>query len=45
MAFLIARLIIGPVAAMTEAMQRLATGDIRVEVPSRDNSDEIGAMD
>jgi len=44
MAFLIARMIIGPVAAMTEAMQRLATGDIRVEVPSRDNSDEIGAM-
>jgi len=44
MAFLIARIIIGPVAAMTEAMQRLAAGDIRVEVPSRDNSDEIGAM-
>jgi methyl-accepting chemotaxis protein len=44
MAFLIARIIIGPVAAMTDAMQRLATGDARVEVPSRDNSDEIGAM-
>jgi methyl-accepting chemotaxis protein len=44
MAFLIARVIIGPVAAMTEAMERLATGDLRVEVPSRDSSDEIGAM-
>jgi methyl-accepting chemotaxis protein len=44
MAFLIARVIIGPVAAMTEAMERLATGDIRVEVPSREHSDEIGAM-
>jgi methyl-accepting chemotaxis protein len=44
MAYLIARIIIGPVAAMTDAMQRLATGDARVEVPSRDNSDEIGAM-
>jgi methyl-accepting chemotaxis protein len=44
MAFVIARVIIGPVAAMTEAMERLATGDIRIEVPSRDSSDEIGAM-
>jgi HAMP domain-containing protein len=44
MAFLIARVIIGPVAAMTQAMQRLATGDIRVEVPSRERPDEIGAM-
>ena len=44
MAFLIARAIIGPVAAMTDAMERLATGDTRVEVPSRDSSDEIGAM-
>jgi methyl-accepting chemotaxis protein/ribosomal 50S subunit-associated protein YjgA (DUF615 family) len=44
MAFLIARVIIGPVAAMTEAMERLATGDTRVDVPSRDSSDEIGAM-
>jgi methyl-accepting chemotaxis protein len=44
MAFLIARVIIGPVAAMTDAMERLATGDTRVEVPSRDSSDEIGAM-
>jgi methyl-accepting chemotaxis protein len=43
-AFLVTRAIIGPVAAMTEAMERLATGDTRVEVPSRDNTDEIGAM-
>jgi methyl-accepting chemotaxis protein len=44
MAVLISRIIIGPVAAMTDAMERLATGDTRVEVPSRDGSDEIGAM-
>lgn len=44
MAFLMAGVIIGPVAAMTQAMQRLATGDIRVEVPSRERPDEIGAM-
>jgi methyl-accepting chemotaxis protein len=44
MAVLISHIIIGPVAAMTDAMERLATGDTRVEVPSRDSSDEIGAM-
>jgi methyl-accepting chemotaxis protein len=31
-----------PVIVMTQAMQRLATGDHQVEVPARDRKDEIG---
>ncbi|MBM3560828.1 MAG: HAMP domain-containing protein [Alphaproteobacteria bacterium] len=33
-----------PVTAMTGAMTTLAQGDTSVEIPARDNSDEIGAM-
>ena len=43
-AFLIARSIIGPILAMTEAMARLSRGDLAVEIPARDNKDEIGDM-
>jgi len=41
---LIARAVIRPVHGMTHAMTRLAAGDTRAEVPSRDNTDEIGEM-
>jgi methyl-accepting chemotaxis protein len=43
-AFLVARSIIRPVSAMTGAMEKLAGGDTTVDIPSRDNTDEIGAM-
>jgi methyl-accepting chemotaxis protein len=43
-AVLVARSILRPVRGMTEAMTRLAQGDWAVEVPGRENRDEIGAM-
>jgi len=43
-ALLIGRSIIKPVAGMTGAMGRIAGGDNSVEIPSRDNTDEIGEM-
>ncbi len=43
-AFFVGRSIIGPVVGMTQAMQRLASGDNATEIPSRDSADEIGAM-
>ncbi len=43
-AVLVARSILGPVGGMTAAMTRLAHGDWAVEVPGRENRDEIGAM-
>jgi methyl-accepting chemotaxis protein len=43
-AFFVARSIIRPVAGMTDAMTRLASGDTKVEIPSRDATDEMGAM-
>ncbi len=43
-AVLIARSILRPIAGMTQAMTRLAHRDWTVEVPGRDNRDEIGAM-
>ncbi|MGJ4929735.1 HAMP domain-containing methyl-accepting chemotaxis protein [Bradyrhizobium sp. HKCCYLS2038] len=43
-AFFIARGIVGPLASMTQAMGRLASGDVTVEIPGRGNRDEIGAM-
>ncbi len=36
--------IAGPVAAMTDAMRRLADGDKQVDIPARGRRDEIGAM-
>jgi methyl-accepting chemotaxis protein len=44
LAFLIARSILRPLMGMTGAMTRLATGDHAVEIPARDNTDEIGDM-
>ncbi|MCJ2137511.1 methyl-accepting chemotaxis protein [Methylobacterium sp. J-026] len=44
LALVIGRSIIRPVAGMTDAMRRLAAGDTTVAVPSRDATDEIGAM-
>ncbi len=43
-AFFIARSVIRPIVGMTLAMSRLAAGEMAVEVPSRDETDEIGAM-
>ncbi|MGJ5094354.1 methyl-accepting chemotaxis protein [Bradyrhizobium oligotrophicum] len=43
-AVLIARSITGPLASMTRAMGRLASGDVAVEIPGRGARDEIGAM-
>ena len=43
-AWLVGRSIIRPVAGMTSAMGKLAGGEIAVEIPSRDATDEIGAM-
>ncbi len=43
-AVLVARSILRPVHGMTVAMTRLAQGDWAVEVPGRENRDEIGAM-
>jgi methyl-accepting chemotaxis protein len=36
--------LVRPLRAMTGAMNRLATGDIDVEVPARERRDEVGAM-
>ena len=44
LALLIARSIVRPIVGMTNAMKRLAEGDTDVVVPSRDATDEIGAM-
>ena len=43
-AFGLTRTIAGAVQAMTRAMQTLAQGDTKVEIPARGRGDEIGAM-
>lgn len=43
-AWLLSRQITTPINAMTEAMNRLASGERTVEVPGRDRGDEIGRM-
>jgi methyl-accepting chemotaxis protein len=43
-AYLVGGSIVRPVAGMTTAMGKLAAGDVNAEIPSRDRSDEIGAM-
>ncbi len=43
-AFIIGRGIVGPLAAITSAMSRLANGDKSVQVPDTDHRDEIGAL-
>ena len=40
----IGRSISGPIGAMTGAMGTLAAGDLEVEIPSRENKNEIGDM-
>jgi methyl-accepting chemotaxis protein len=44
LAFFVARGILRPLAGMTAAMARLANGDHTVEIPARENTDEIGDM-
>jgi methyl-accepting chemotaxis protein len=44
LAVLIGRGIVRPVAGMTQAMTRLAAGDHDIDIPARENKDEIGAM-
>jgi len=44
LAWLIGRSIVNPVTAMTAAMQKLAGGDTRAEIPARERGDEIGVM-
>jgi methyl-accepting chemotaxis protein len=44
LAMLIGRGIAGPIGRMTEAMGRLAEGDLAVQVPGREMSNEIGRM-
>lgn len=43
-AYLVGGSIVRPVVAMTAAMGKLAAGDVKAEIPSRDGTDEIGAM-
>jgi methyl-accepting chemotaxis protein len=43
-AWLISRSITSPIVAMTEAMGRIAGGELTLEVPSLTNKDETGAM-
>ncbi|MCM0021279.1 MAG: methyl-accepting chemotaxis protein, partial [Tagaea sp.] len=43
-AFIIAKGITKPVSGMTEAMRKLAEGDLATEVPAKTNKDEVGAM-
>jgi len=43
-AWLIARSILGPIAAMTGAMGRLADGRLDTEIPALERTDEIGEM-
>jgi methyl-accepting chemotaxis protein len=38
------RAVVRPIKAMTDAMSRLAAGDMATEVPGRDRRDEVGAM-
>ncbi|MEE4363286.1 MAG: HAMP domain-containing methyl-accepting chemotaxis protein [Desulfotignum sp.] len=40
----IARSITRPVVSMTESMEKLAAGDLDIEIPARDQTDEIGKM-
>jgi methyl-accepting chemotaxis protein len=44
LAMVIGRGIAGPITAMTSAMAKLAAGDRTIQVPARDNTDEIGDM-
>jgi len=41
---MVLRTVTNPIKAMTGTMERLAGGDLAVEIPSRERQDEIGAM-
>jgi methyl-accepting chemotaxis protein len=43
-AFLIGRSIVQPVRAITSVMDEMAKGDLTVQIPAADNTDEIGDM-
>jgi len=43
-AYFVGGSIVRPVVGMTMAMGKLAAGDVNAEIPSRDATDEIGAM-
>lgn len=40
----IAKSITKPMVSMTESMEKLAAGDLDIEIPARDQTDEIGKM-
>jgi methyl-accepting chemotaxis protein len=44
MSWLIGRSITGPLGGLSEAMRRLATGDIAADIPATRTKDEIGGM-
>ena len=44
LAFLIGRSLVRPITAMTQAMVKLASGDLAVVVPERGRGDEVGDM-
>ena len=44
MIWLLSRSIVTPIVAMTASMGRLASGDLSVEVPALDRTDEVGKM-
>ena len=44
LAILIARTVTRPVKGMTAAMTKLASGDLEIAIPGRENTDEIGEM-
>ena len=43
-ALITARSVVGPIGAMTKAMEQLAGGDTNTEIPGTDSHNEIGAM-
>ena len=44
MAYLIARSVVQGIHSLTDIMSRLAEGDVAVEIPAKDQRDEIGKM-
>ncbi|WP_439575122.1 methyl-accepting chemotaxis protein [Phreatobacter sp.] len=43
-ALLLGRMIVGPIAGMTSAMQSLSEGRLDTEIPGRERTDEVGGM-
>jgi methyl-accepting chemotaxis protein len=44
LAYLLSRLVVRPVTQMTAAMDELAAGQLQVEIPGQDRTDQIGSM-